>query len=153
MRLMTLGLIGFALAATACFQDHPTDAVQTSADEHCATCHLPAYQAAVAVAPVHGTFPKFCDDCHHTTAWHPALEGLHPESAFRISGGAHGGIACQRCHDLTRGRSADGVNTLCTSCHDRSSADDEHGDEHGYAWSDTNAAFCLRCHPNGRAED
>lgn len=150
MRPPTLALLALALSATACFQDHPTDVVQTSADEGCATCHQAAYQDAVTRNPVHGTFPKTCDDCHHTTAWHPALEGLHPEAAFPITHGAHEGIACQRCHDLTRGRSAAGVNTLCTTCHGRSSADDEHGDVSGYAWSSTNAAFCLRCHPNGR---
>jgi hypothetical protein len=145
-----------ALAAgllAACFQDHPADAVQTSATEGCATCHLDEYEAESARVPTHGTFPRRCDDCHHTSAWHPALEGLHPEAAFPIARGDHDGIACQRCHDLNRGRSADGVNTVCTSCHERGDADDEHDEVRGYAWSATDAAFCLRCHPAGRGDD
>ncbi len=151
MTSSTFGLAALALALAGCLQDHAAGAIQTSADESCATCHLHDYQAVPE--PVHASFPRTCDDCHHPTAWHPALEGLHPEAAFPIARGDHEGIACQRCHDLNRGRSVDGINTVCTSCHGRGDADDEHDEVSRYAWSDTNAAFCLQCHPDGRGDD
>lgn len=154
-RPLALGvLVAMTAFATGCFRDHPADAVQTIASS-CASCHLHDFQ--LTTAPVHdGVFPRTCADCHRTTAWSPALEGLHPAAArFRIDRGAHEGMACLACHDPDRGASAMGANTVCAQCHThrRSEVDGQHDEVGRYQWDPDDPSFCLRCHADGRGDD
>jgi hypothetical protein len=125
------------------------------ANRQCVLCHQANYDGAMD--PVHvGSKPTTCQDCHGTIAWKPAIDGAHPDSAFRISGGAHDNIACTQCHDPELGSSSGGMNTDCVGCHtgehSLSRMDGKHREVSGYtgARDSMGPNFCLLCHPNGR---
>lgn len=147
-------VVALLLGLAACHK-HPDDAVQVSQGA-CVSCHSPDYQAATDPPHV-DRMPDTCGDCHSQDAWRPALEGGHPEAFFPVAEGDHAGIQCNDCHDLERGPSADGENTDCIGCHtgdhSRAETDDEHGGVPDYRFEPEVPSFCLRCHPDGRAED
>lgn len=120
-------------------------------ETECAGCHRDDYDASPY--PNHQTFPLTCGDCHSTSAWTPASEGVHPESAFPIRGEPHD-YACADCHDAARGSAVDGVNTDCVGCHDgahtRARMDEQHREVGGYPRGTASVNFCLDCHPGGR---
>lgn len=82
------------------------------------------------------------------------MAGVHPESEFPITRGAHAGILCTNCHDLSLGAPTDGMNTDCIGCHtgehSRGRVDSQHREVSGYPVGDPNPHFCLSCHPAGR---
>jgi hypothetical protein len=124
-------------------------------DAACLTCHRDEYQATSA--PPHADrFPTSCVDCHATSAWVPALEGVHPDTSFPLSRGPHGAFACTDCHDVDRGPSAGGANTDCIGCHTGDHAGGRMADVHrgnpAYVFQADAPNFCLRCHPKGEAE-
>lgn len=132
-----------ALALTACFQSqHAATEAITSAD--CATCHIELYNAN----PTHpGQKPITCADCHTTDDWGNAG---HPEPAFPIAAGAHGGIRCTTCHIASLGSPVKGANTDCVQCHTQADMDPHHTQAPGYAYDSAHRNFCLTCHPSGR---
>lgn len=95
--------------------------------------------------------PASCLTCH------PAgrVDGAHPEARFAIAAGAHQGITCGDCHDVARGTPVGGANTSCVGCHSgdhaRAVVDAQHRGDPAYAYDAQNPAFCLRCHPSGKA--
>ncbi|HTM19382.1 MAG TPA: hypothetical protein VL172_02705 [Kofleriaceae bacterium] len=144
---MVTRLLPLALAA-ACTAHG--SAVEIRADD-CVLCHRADYDGA---APPHpGHFPTTCADCHLTDGWVPALGGNHPETQFPIGSGAHAGIGCRDCHDLTAGPSTGGANTNCIGCHEhrRDVVDPIHEGIDGYGWDPSAPHFCLTCHPDGQA--
>jgi len=126
--------IAAALVVAGCFTDHPPGVIQTGSND-CYTCHHSDYVATAA--PKHTDDPtrfhRGCGDCHHTTAWRPALEGPHAGQFPR--GGPHADVACLECHDPDRGPSTAGANTLCGDCHTGA----HHRDP-------ANPSSCLQCH-------
>ena len=98
-----ISAIVLALALGACFQpQHATGSEVASLE--CATCHIDLYNAS----PSHAGRPTTCGDCHTTADWGASS---HPENAFPIAAGAHGGIACATCHVASRGSPIKGANT------------------------------------------
>jgi hypothetical protein len=164
----TIGLgATIAIAAIAgCLQQHDPQLVETRAED-CYTCHQPEYEAAgrvplgslgciQPVVPLHSPGqPTTCGSCHQTTAWCPALEGIHPESEFPIAGGPHR-MPCLDCHVPSLGPSTEGMNVSCIGCHtgEHSMARmaDKHDEEREYMWNPNRPGFCLDCHPRGRGD-
>lgn len=159
-----LAVVVVTVAAGGCFQDpHAQDGVEVHVQTDCYMCHKGEYEQAgrqtldtmgclSTVPPIHvGNKPTTCGDCHNIDAWCPALDGIHPETAFPISRGHHQGIACLDCHSLP-GPSTGGMNVSCvtSNCHPRSWYESEH--EEGPAWNSSNPTFCRNsgCHPDGR---
>lgn len=122
------------------------------ANTTCTSCHAqPAADATHAGDPSYrfnATNPAFCLSCHPTGR---AATATHPEAKFAIAAGPHAAIACAACHDAARGTPLGGHNTICTSCHTQPAVDPLHAGDPTYAFSTTNPAFCLSCHPDGRA--
>lgn len=145
--------------AGGCFESHPSN-MQELANEACYTCHTPDYNGTTA--PVHrdnaDVFSTACVNCHRTTSWKPALEGLH-DVTFIIDSGIHANIKCLACHDLDSGLpSKAGANTNCIQCHPQTQAlDDSHiGATQDvtnipYQYQSSKPSFCVDCHPTGRA--
>ncbi len=135
---------------TPCQSCHTgTPPVYAGTPTQCVGCHRADYDSSPY--PGHSSFPTTCSDCHSTTAWVPALEGAHPDDRFRISSGAHSGIACADCHDPALGSSAGGMNTTCVGCHNRAREDRRHDGERNYPVGAAPPNFCLMCHANGRS--
>lgn len=144
------------LMTASCLQSHPGDIVEISLDR-CVACHQNEYDATsmpvhITVAPT--PFPTTCGDCHRTTSWQPALEGLHM-GQFVIP---HFGAQCLECHDLDIAAPAKlGADTDCVACHpDSSELQSDHAgamSEQGqpYAYTPDVRNFCLTCHPKGTA--
>lgn len=154
------------LVLASCLQSHDDKRVAVR-ETDCVTCHLVDYDGTTQ--PPHGNvpgangpveFPKTCGDCHRTTSWQPALNGLHPPPPqFPIASGPHDAIKCLACHDLdSLAPSAAGANTNCIQCHpDTADQRDSHTGVRGpagqaYAYAPAVANFCLTCHPNGLAK-
>ena len=121
----------------------------------CFTCHQADYEATTN--PAHpGVMPTTCGDCHSEEAWRPAMGGAHPEDEFPLTPGPHGTVACNDCHDESRGGFANGENTACVGCHlgshDRSVVDPIHDGVAGYPAFAAEPNFCLTCHPSGTAD-
>lgn len=153
------------LVVGSCMQSHDDKRIAIRGDD-CATCHLVDYDATTMpphnmVPGVAGPlqFPTTCVDCHRTTSWQPAIDGMHPPPPrFPIAGGAHDAIKCLACHELDLAPSSTGgANTNCIRCHPDSA---EQRDSHtgvrgpagqGYAYAPAVANFCLTCHPTGLA--
>ncbi len=143
-----------------CAQCHQTTAWAPATFSHdsvtsvdCVTCHITDYEQTAD--PVHpGNFPTTCDSCHVTSAWRPALDGIHPESAFPIENGPHEKFECTDCHDPALGPSTDGMNTDCIGCHTGEHRESEVRDQHqevpDFSYTPAMPNFCLECHPNGR---
>lgn len=135
--------------------EHPPGAIEVDA-QACVACHRADYESTGA--PLHaGRFPTTCADCHATGGWSPALEGLHPERAFPLGRGPHGQFGCTECHRVDRGPSAGGANTDCTGCHTGAHASRPMAEVHDgvpdYAFAPEAPSFCLRCHPDGQADN
>lgn len=163
----------------ACFEPHGSTQAVRSSD--CVLCHRGDFEATTE--PVHAApsvgFPTTCADCHRSLGWQPALEGLHPapgtytgpdelgqivNRTFLIDRGAHAGIRCLTCHDLSVTPPAvppaqrRGATTSCIQCHpDDATQRSEHegavsflgGPYVEYRADIPN--FCLTCHPTGEA--
>lgn len=112
-----------------------TTGVYTGLDPACDTCH----------APPASHFAGACAGCHSPTSWDDA-EFDHDEY-FPLP---HREISdCAACHP---GEDYEAT-PACTSCHTHSKerTDSQHfGEVSDYQYTDE---ACLRCHPNGRAED
>jgi len=150
-------VLALVLLVTGCLQNH--DKVVAVRQGDCALCHMTDYTATTA--PAHATvgYPTSCAECHRTTSWQPALEGLHPEVAFPRMTGSHAGIACLDCHDLDSGTSSvAGANTNCIGCHPNNNYQmSSHVGALGplgqmYAYESSVPNFCLTCHPKGTAK-
>jgi len=118
----------------------------------CLSCHLAEYQSE-SPHPGDGVVSTQCQDCHSTSNWQPE----HPEQAFPIQSGPHGGIACADCHDTSLGAWSNGENTDCIGCHTGQHTltrmDSVHGEVSRYFTLRSNPGgphFCLECHPDGR---
>lgn len=131
----------------------------------CYECHkADADDRATAKNPSHPTFPHTCLDCHLMSGWSqgPPLSGLHPESSFPLTTGAHADprIGCLDCHQLEKGLAAGGANTDCIHCHLGSHVtpdiDAYHaktpdgGSVPGYPQGAPTTNYCLQCHAQGQ---
>ncbi len=137
---------------SACAQQHAAGVIEVQGDEDCVSCHLADYQATID--PVHpGSKPTTCGDCHMTSSWTPALDGVHPENAFPTNNGPHERVRCLECHVPELGPSTGGMNVSCIGCHtgehSRSRMDDKHHEEARYQWDESRPAFCRDCHARG----
>jgi hypothetical protein len=148
---------GLPLVLASCLQSHASQQTEVLPDQ-CSTCHLDNFEATSAPPHRDNSFPTTCADCHRTTGWGPALEGLHPpEPKFPLVGNPHDGIKCLDCHDLDVPlTSKAGANTNCLQCHPDSSY--MRGGHEGaksatgvaYVYTPGVANFCFSCHPTGR---
>ena len=143
------------LAALLACRSHP-DGAALIQGEDCASCHQGDYLAARN--PVHaGRMPETCADCHTIDAWRPAVDLGHPEADFPVARGAHSDILCIDCHDPGRGAETAGDNADCTGCHSgahqQGSMASVHGGVPDYRFEAATPNFCLRCHPDGQADD
>lgn len=153
------------IAMVSCAQPRDGSRVAVHGDD-CLACHVTDYDAttmpphrAVSAAGDPLQFPTTCSDCHSTTAWQPAIGGMHPPAPrFPIAGGPHDAIGCLTCHDLgIAASSVAGANTNCVQCHPDSAAlrDGHTGVRgpagQGYVYTPAVANFCLTCHPTGQA--
>jgi hypothetical protein len=142
-----------------CFESHSGN-MKELANQDCYSCHTPDYNGTTM--PVHKDNPDVfatstCANCHRTTSWQPALEGLH-DITFIIDSGIHSNIKCLVCHDLDSGQpSKAGANTNCLQCHPNTT-DLETGHQGviavtgaPYQYLDNKPSFCVDCHPTGRA--
>ncbi|MBW2461064.1 MAG: hypothetical protein JRH11_05425 [Deltaproteobacteria bacterium] len=137
---------------TPCGSCHAgTPPVYAGTPRDCVGCHRTDYDDSPY--PGHDSFPTTCNTCHTTDAWTPALEAAHPEGAFPIGRGPHGGFECLDCHDPSLGPSAGGANADCVGCHTgkhtRERMDEKHREEGDYPRGDAPPNFCLDCHPDG----
>jgi hypothetical protein len=179
MRSVRPWLVVVALAATsACFSQHDPGVVETRSDD-CITCHRTEYEQAgvvplgsfgctTPVIPVHSpTKPTTCAGCHpSTSSWCPAVDGIHPEAEFPIASGRHD-VPCASCHSVAALPFPGGENTDCIGCHmpdgdephSLAKMNSEHDEESRYPAErddparvppNTDANFCLSCHPRGR---
>jgi hypothetical protein len=119
------------IGCTDCHQNHVFKG--TPAD--CSSCHTEP--------DIHkGFFGLQCQDCHTTSAWHPARLLSH---AFPLD---HGGstVECQTCHPTTYDQ------YTCYGCHEHQEAEilGKHLEE---GISQIELPECVRCHPTGREHD
>ena len=149
---MTRSLCALVLCLAASCHEHPASQVEVTGED-CVACHESDYQRAEPPHP--GVFPRTCASCHRTASWTPALAGPHPDRAFPLRPGTHGGIDCFDCHDPDRGPSTDGANTDCVGCHTGEHARGAMADVHRgiaeYVFDAARPNFCLSCHPAGEA--
>ena len=129
------------VACTSChingqFTGTPTD---------CYSCHSADYTAVTDPNHVTAAFPTDCNACHSTTTWTGAT---FTHSKFPIYSGAHARqwTSCADCHPNSSSYS---VFTCTTSCHTKTTTDNQHRGVSGYVYSSAN---CYSCHPNGRAD-
>jgi hypothetical protein len=93
----------------------------------CLTCHADEHR---------GQLSKDCSRCHDFAGWKPALQFNHAKTLFPLTG-AHGQVACQKCHFARGPDQAVPYTGLsfdkCSSCH---------ADVHKGAFS----SGCQTCH-------
>lgn len=115
---------GHAKVACASCHDRGNDR-PPSRGSTCASCH-----PAVHVA----RFGTACEDCHASIKWLGLPDAIgraaHDRTRYPL-GGAHGQVACAKCHAGNRYRNL--TFDACTACH----ADAHHGEFH---------ADCATCH-------
>jgi len=147
-------------AGTACNDCHDTSLGPNNAlNTDCVGCHSGEHRRTIIDGthvgrsgyPTGEAPANFCLDCHPSGE---ALGGMHPESRFPITSGAHAGFVCTDCHDASRGPNGAG-NTDCVGCHTgdhaRSTIDGTHSGRSGYPTGAAAPNFCLDCHPSGQA--
>ena len=98
-------------AGVACDRCHPGQRY-TGTSMECVSCHQANYNQTTNPNHVAGRFATTCQSCHSTNAWRPANFD-HDNTRFRLTG-AHGNVACERCH---QGGRYTGTPTQCYSCH------------------------------------
>jgi hypothetical protein len=176
------GMPGYAYASPACLDCHPTGAAGRYTEHDaaffpiysgahggrwpdCASCHTTGTAEFSCIDchdhnqaetdPTHSGMPGYtyataaCFDCHPTGAAGRYVD--HDAAFFPIYSGRHAGewTACSTCHEVAADKSV----YTCLGCHQHSQArmDDKHlGEVDGYSYA---SAECLRCHPDGRAEN
>ena len=98
-------------AGVACDRCHPGQRY-TGTSMECVSCHQANYNQTTNPNHVTAHFATTCQSCHNTNAWKPANFD-HNNTGFRLTG-AHGNVACERCHP---GGRYNGTPTQCYSCH------------------------------------
>ena len=112
-------------AELACDRCHASAAFH-DADSDCVACHA-------SDDPHRGSFGEQCEACHNPSTWQAWQFDHDKQTNFTLSG-AHVGIACNDCHEVTdSGRF--GTSADCHSCHRR---EDRHAGRLG--------KNCGRCH-------
>lgn len=120
----------------------------TSLNTECFNCHVSDFRANPN--EIHDFLKANinCEDCHTTSAWHPAGFRNH-DRFFPIFSGAHSGAwsSCSDCH-ISPG---DFKVFSCVTCHEHNQQDmdDKHREVSGYVYL---SSACYSCHPNGRGE-
>jgi hypothetical protein len=130
-------------ATTPCEKCHTSD---LPPPKTCSACHMAEYKATTV--PNHATqgFGTTCETCHTPTAWKPAKMPSHTK--FPITSGKHSKYTCAQCHQDPTSYKA--FTCMSGNCHSKSSTDNKHNGEGGYAYT---AAKCYQCHPQGFADD
>jgi hypothetical protein len=89
------------------------------AKQECADCHDDPHAAQFSKPAVRGLE---CRNCHVVASFRPAPGFDHARTAFPLDG-AHRGVACGRCHGMTKSTSGArfvryrGTPTACEACH------------------------------------
>ena len=148
-------------AGITCEQCHDASlgASVGGANTNCVDCHTGEHErravdpqhVGVSGYPAGSAAANFCLTCHPSGA---ADSARHPEDRFRISGGAHGGIDCNGCHNPALGSNVGGANSDCIGCHSgehsQSRMDSKHRGRRDYRFDASNPDFCRDCHADGR---
>lgn len=113
--------------------------------DDCRACHLDPHGGQFATGAFAGAQ---CTACHEALRFTPAAFGLesHARTSFALTG-AHGAVACSRCHaqpEPGAPRQFHGTSTACASCH----ADAHRGffERPGVPAIFRGEAGCARCH-------
>lgn len=132
-----------AQAPCASCHDPQTAAVRwtPSGPDDCIACHQADYNTEHA-----GTgFPTTCLTCHNQTNWNASFTD-HDDQFFPIFAGAHREKwdDCTTCHINPSSYQV----FSCLNCHEhnKTSMDEKHREESGYAYD---SQRCYNCHPRG----
>jgi hypothetical protein len=117
--------LGGAHARIDCKACHRTASLKDPLPRDCAGCHR-------SDEPHATRFGSRCDQCHDSTAWHPAAFDHARDGKFELRG-AHAKLDCHACHTAVVAKQK--LGTECGGCH---RAHDVHGGQLG--------RDCAQCH-------